>query len=431
MSSAELLESFAALEAAFTDTAKRITDDAWQLSEGDLVDLTRRLHTLTSKARGLQLTAVRHVEERGVPASSGATSLTAWLTAGLRLGPAAAKAQAKLSRLLHDKCAETGAALAAGRISYDQAAAIARTIDGLPSKATAADAQWAERFLLEHAGVLNAADLARLSKRIDSAIDPDGTLDREKVATERRAANIRDNHDGTQTLTWRDTDERIAALKAAMIALAAPQPGADGTRDERVPEVRRADAMRELVRQAMGHGDLPRARGERPRLSVTIGVDALRTGAGFGRTESGEDISADAVRRIACDADLFALIMSRRGAPLRMGRRKRTVTPTQWVALCARDSGCVFPGCQRPASFCEAHHLVHWVDGGPTDLENLGLLCGRHHDLIHHEGWRVVLGLDRRPWLRPPTWIDPEQLLVRNTYWDTQQAIRDDLDPLG
>ena len=431
MSSAELLESFAALEAAFTDTAKRITDDAWQLSEGDLVDLTRRLHTLTSKARGLQLTAVRHVEERGVPASSGATSLTAWLTAGLRLGPAAAKAQAKLSRLLHDKCAETGAALAAGRISYDQAAAIARTIDGLPSKATAADAQWAERFLLEHAGVLNAADLARLSKRIDSAIDPDGTLDREKVATERRAANIRDNHDGTQTLTWRDTDERIAALKAAMIALAAPQPGADGTRDERVPEVLRADAMRELVRQAMGHGDLPRARGERPRLSVTIGVDALRTGAGFGRTESGEDISADAVRRIACDADLFALIMSRRGAPLRMGRRKRTVTPTQWVALCARDSGCVFPGCQRPASFCEAHHLVHWVDGGPTDLENLGLLCGRHHDLIHHEGWRVVLGLDRRPWLRPPTWIDPEQLLVRNTYWDTQQAIRDDLDPLG
>lgn len=425
MSSTELLEAFAAFEAGYEELAKLVQEHAWQLLEAELVDLTRRLHTQTSKAQGLQLRLVQDVEARGVPATAGATSLTAWLIRALRLSPGAAKSQAKLAPLLQGgKCADTGAALAAGAVNYEQAAAIARTIAALPSKASAEDARWAEGFLLEHAAHLNAADLARLAKRIDAAIDPDGTADREKAATERRAANIRDNFDGTQTLTWRDTDEHVAALKAAMVALAAPSPAADGVRDERAPEIRRADAMREIVRQAMQHGDLPRSRGERPRLTVTASVDVLRTGTGFGRTESGEDVSGPALRRIACDAEVFAVVMTRRGAPLRMGRRVRTVTPTQWVALCARDTGCVFPGCQRPASFCDAHHIVHWADGGPTDLDNLALVCGRHHDAIHHEGWDLLLGLDRRPWLRPPPWADPERLLIRNTYWDTPDPRR-------
>jgi hypothetical protein len=160
------------------------------------------------------------------------------------------------------------------------------------------------------------------------------------------------------------------------------------------------------------------ARGERPRLVITATADTLRTGTGFGRTNSGEELPGQTVRRIACDADLFALIMTPLGAPLKLGRRRRTVSPTQWVALCARDIGCVFPGCTRPAEYCAAHHLRHWADGGPTDLDNLALACGHHHDLIHHGGWDIYLGQDRRPWLRPPPWIDSDRTPTRNTYWD-------------
>ncbi|HEV3497043.1 MAG TPA: HNH endonuclease signature motif containing protein, partial [Actinomycetes bacterium] len=65
--------------------------------------------------------------------------------------------------------------------------------------------------------------------------------------------------------------------------------------------------------------------------------------------------------------------------PLDVGRTSRVVQPAQRTALAVRDGGCVFPDCARPLAWCEAHHLWHWVDGGPTDLANLVLLCRAHH----------------------------------------------------
>lgn len=419
--SADLLESLAALEVAFADLAKRVEDEAWQLSEAEVVDVTRRVHAVASKVQGSEVRMIREVEARSIPTTLGATSLRAFVSGALRLSPREANRLARLASSLHESCAATGTALAGGAVNFEQATRIAWMIEHLPSRATVEQRAWAETFLLEHARVLHADDLARLGKRIDAAIDPDGTLPREKLAAERRAANLRNNHDGTQTLTWRDTDEVIAELQAAMVALAAPLPGENGAKDPRTPEIRRADAMREIVAQAVRHGAMPASRGERPRLVITATAETLRTGAGFGRTNSGEELAGETVRRIGCDADLFALIMTPLGAPLKLGRRRRTVSPSQWVALCARDIGCVFPGCTRPAEYCDAHHLVHWADGGPTDLDNLALACGHHHDLIHHGAWEIYLGPDRRPWLRPPTWTDPERTPIRNTYWDTSR----------
>ena len=77
-------------------------------------------------------------------------------------------------------------------------------------------------------------------------------------------------------------------------------------------------------------------------------------------------------------------------------------------ALHLRDGGCSFPGCTRRPRRCHAHHVRHWADGGTTELDNLTLLCSRHHHLVHHNGWTVTM-IDRRPWFRPPTWIDPHQ----------------------
>jgi hypothetical protein len=423
----ELLESLAAFEAAFADLSKRVSESAWQLSDADTLDVLRRLSGVSSKAAGTQAQIVRQVETRAIPDTMGATSLRTFLMGTLRLSPAEAGRLARLSSALHATCTDTAAALAAGAINSEQAHAITSMIRRLPSKAPAEQKAWGENFLLEHAAVLNAAELSLLSKRLDSAIDPDGKLPREDAAFERRAANVRDNHDGTQTLTWRDTDETIAGLKAVLFPLAAPVPAADGAKDERSGEQRRADAMSQILQLANASPDVPTSRGERPRLVITATPTTLRTGDGFGHTSTGEDLPGAALRRIACDADVFALLMTELGAPLKLGRRRRTVSPSQWIALVARDHGCQMPGCTRPAEFADAHHLKHWIDGGPTDLDNLGLFCGYDHHQIHAKGWEAFLGDDRRIWLRPPDWSDPERTPVRNTYWDTQQASRDGL----
>jgi len=76
--------------------------------------------------------------------------------------------------------------------------------------------------------------------------------------------------------------------------------------------------------------------------------------------------------------------------PLEVGRASRVVGAAQRTALAVRDGGCVFPGCSRPLAWCEAHHLRHWLHGGPTDLANLALVCRAHHRAVHEGGWRLV-----------------------------------------
>jgi hypothetical protein len=129
----------------------------------------------------------------------------------------------------------------------------------------------------------------------------------------------------------------------------------------------------------------------------------------------GGPISAEAVRRIGCDAGVTRVITDPASVPLDVGREQRTVTAGQWAALVVRDRGCAFPGCTRPAEWCIAHHITHWADGGPTDLNNLVLLCGYHHRTVHHHGWQVAMAADRRPQFLPPPWVDPDQTPRRNT----------------
>jgi hypothetical protein len=88
--------------------------------------------------------------------------------------------------------------------------------------------------------------------------------------------------------------------------------------------------------------------------------------------------------------------------PLEVGRTSRVVQAAQRTALAIRDGGCVFPDCQRPLAWCEAHHLRHWLHGGPTDLANLALLCRAHHRAVHEGGWRLRRDPDGRLTATPP-----------------------------
>jgi hypothetical protein len=88
--------------------------------------------------------------------------------------------------------------------------------------------------------------------------------------------------------------------------------------------------------------------------------------------------------------------------PLEVGRASRVVQPAQRTALAVRDGGCVFPDCTRPLAWCEAHHLRHWLHGGPTDLANLALLCRAHHRAVHEGGWHLARQPDGRLTATPP-----------------------------
>jgi hypothetical protein len=91
------------------------------------------------------------------------------------------------------------------------------------------------------------------------------------------------------------------------------------------------------------------------------------------------------------------------GEVLDVGRASRLVTPALWRALVARDKHCTHPGCTRPPAMCHAHHIIHWADGGTTSLDNLVLVCGEHHRVLHHTPWQVRLNpVDQRPEFLPP-----------------------------
>ncbi|WP_080737428.1 HNH endonuclease signature motif containing protein [Rhodococcoides fascians] len=118
-------------------------------------------------------------------------------------------------------------------------------------------------------------------------------------------------------------------------------------------------------------------------------------------------LSRETSRQLACDCLLTAIVMDENGSPINLARTARTVTAKQKRALTARDHGCAFPGCGKPAAWTEGHHIWHWTDGGPTDMNNLVLLCGFHHRLIHHSDWEVFIGADNHPWFVPPATVDP------------------------
>src|SRR4051794_7484149 len=160
-------------------------------------------------------------------------------------------------------------------------------------------------------------------------------------------------------------------------------------------DVKPQDARaRESARQA-GEGLNRAQRRAAPKVARRMAV-----------TETGVPLSAATARRLACDATIIPLVLGANSEPLDIGRATRLIPPAIRRALIARDRGCAFPGCRRPPRWCDAHHIKYWADGGETCLENLVLLCGHHHDLIHHSQWTVAIA-DGRPVFNPPAWLDP------------------------
>jgi hypothetical protein len=201
------------------------------------------------------------------------------------------------------------------------------------------------------------------------------------------------------------------------------QSGPDGPvgnafRDHRTPGQRRHDALVEMCELLLKTGDLPENGGSKPQLTLTIPYDVLRKELKSGTLDTGERLSAETVRRLACDAGIIPAILDGHGVPLDLGRERRLISGALRRALVLRDKGCIFPGCDRPPRWCQGHHVTHWEDGGDTKLADSALVCGFHHRLIHHDsGWEIRFAKDGHPEVLPPAWMDPDRRAQRNFYW--------------
>ena len=172
--------------------------------------------------------------------------------------------------------------------------------------------------------------------------------------------------------------------------------------DPRLPATRRADALLELVGRAVA---APQGvtRTPRTKLVVTISHEALLEQIhGAGLADNDEVLSAATVRRLACEAQIIPVVLGAPSQLLDLGSTKRYFTPAQRLALAARDHGCSYPGCTVPPQWCEAHHVTPWSRGGPTDLTNGALLCGRHHTRVHELGLTAQVTPWDVTWHRPP-----------------------------
>jgi hypothetical protein len=278
--------------------------------------------------------------------------------------------------------------------------------------------------------------------------DPDNEQDGTVERHARRGVWLTPTWEGMVALDGLLEPEAGQIVLAALEPLARPA-NADDTRSG---GQRRADALTEVARRALEAGRLPQTGGVRPQLLVTVDLDSLlgRPGAMGGDSGGTGPLDPEACRRLACDAAVTRVLVTRHpddhhqpdhgsastearpgaddpsaleglaarlrvamgllppilgGAPsqpLDVGRASRVVQPAQRAALIVRDGGCVFPDCDRPPGWCEAHHLVHWLHGGPTDLPNLALLCRAHHRAVHEGGWRLTRDPDGWLTATPP-----------------------------
>ena len=138
-------------------------------------------------------------------------------------------------------------------------------------------------------------------------------------------------------------------------------------------------------------------------------MEDLLAKAGLAETADGSQLSSDQLLRIADEAEIWPTVINCNGVPLPLGRSRRLASPGQTMALIARDSGCSFPGCAHPPAWCDRHHIVDWILGGLTDLDNLTLLCRYHHTHFLQKGWSCRVNADGLPEWIPPRWIDQDQ----------------------
>lgn len=430
-------------------------DVVWQSTDREVLAAVGDLAGVRAALDETHLRLVREVDTRGVAEASPVATTpegflrTACLVTALqaRQDVAAARATAP-GAPLHP----FGVLLARGEVSRRHVDSAVRCLDRIPTAVLERPgfADEAVSYLLLATEGGTAVDVDVAAKHLLASLVPDREDRLDERSFERRFLDLATDATGMTVGRFQLDPVAGAALRAALHRWSAPEAagqaaagqadlgqadlgmlrgdradgwGADcadpGQPDRRQPRQRRAEAFGHLVQVALGV-EAPH-RGERPRVVLSLTLDQLeqleqtrrtaRSGEGSGyvglpEVEGGGPIPTSAARTLACDAVLQRVVLSPAEAPLELSRTVRLASVTQRRALAVRDGGCVVPGCTAPPQACDAHHVTHWADGGPTDSRNLCLLCPAHHTAVHAGTWAVAIDREGQVMVTPPPWVD-------------------------
>ncbi len=440
--------------------------EIWQLSEAELLadaaDVSHKIQLLEARRVALVADIDTRVsrEKLGFPGPAG------WLTSTTLLSPSKATKIVALARGMKN-FPDIADAVNTGVMTIDHAALIL-TFAETPPKNLPQEGRDAARKALIAAATGPEARTDRIRAAITKLQDTFGGKKPAAEDTDRNELFASKTLNG-RLVAKMDFDAITGEkLLTALSPLTEPHPAADGTQDDRSPAKRRADAFGHILDRYLATSNRPTEGGEKPHVNLHIRLQDLQSqnnsdvtddettraaaepdntdpvdidtgnpihpdtaesdsqgepdrptanrsayrdlfgdGTSVGWLPWMGPLSRNTSRQLACDCVLTAIVMDENGNPLNLARTARTVTAKQKRALTARDHGCAFPGCGKPAAWTEGHHIWHWADGGPTDMNNLVLLCGFHHRLIHHSDWDVFIGTDQHPWFVPPASVDP------------------------
>ena len=361
----------------------------------DLIDIRQAIDRLEAEfLRRLH----RFHRERGAQ-SEGGGSTVSWLRHRCGMTGKAAAYRVHLARTLGELPATLDSARA-GRASFSNVVMIAHLAEEVGVEQVAPF----ERILVSAAATLEPGAMRTLIQATRLRLDPDGVLADDNHAHERRWFECDQTYGGVFVLRGELDAEGGALLKTAIDALSHGMTSGE----TRSGSQRRADALVDLAATQLRCGDHRDVHGQRPHLTVTVPADTLCAGALRSEADAAPaelrgvgPIHPATARRVACDAVRTVVTIappadgwvstagSTRVVPLSVGRATRTIPAHLRTALHLRDQGCRFPGCDRPPAWTDGHHITHWADGGPTELENLVSLCRPHHRAVHEQGWRI------------------------------------------
>lgn len=326
----------------------------------------------------------------------GITSTAHWVAWACSVAPGTAREHVRVARALR-RMPRTAAAFEAAELSYSKVRELTRLVDGHD-----------EEHLL---GLARHATASQLARTVSAYRNCPGTQPRREARTRVSWHNREDGCVQVSAVLTPDQGAAVvAALEAAVSANrdAPPQIGdvrePDDTREAPEAAARRSrvDGLVEIAQHYLG--SLPEDRTGEDRTTVLVEVSASEllddddsskdvpagtpprpVAAGRCHIRGHAGLEPDTARRLACEAQVQAVLTDLDGEPLAVGRTRRFGTRAQRRALMIRDGHCAFPGCDR-SRHLKVHHVVPWYAGGATDLDNLMLLCQRHHTAVHEGG---------------------------------------------
>lgn len=438
--------------------------DFQRLSDAQVLDLTRAIADHKRRLGAFETHAAAEVARRsrrefghsGLAAREGFTSPEKMLESVTRVTGREAAQLVSLGKALDDASAtqellDTGvteiageplalpwdapitAAIASGDLSVDCAGALRRGL-GRPTEQVGVELlrELATRLVVEAASL--SADRAYKAARLErDLIDLTGVKTHQRELYERGGFRLYAKANGMYGFAGEADPESAAVLTAALDPFTSPRRGGprfvnpdDRERaqaivdDSRTTDRIALDALVELVR--VGAAVEPQKAHPRMRSLVKIVVtkETVHTGIGFGVLENDQTpVSAETVAADLCCGDSVELTMTADGAPLNLGRTQRLYNDRQREALAVRDGGCLWPECDQPPAFAEAHHTRQWKrDSGATDIDHGVLLCRFHHMQLHNNHWEIqrlprkAAGTSVDFWLIPPATVDPNQLPI-------------------